>query len=135
MVNADGAREVATFAGGCFWCMEPPFDKLDGVVSTVSGYMGGEEDSPTYQEVSAGRTDHAETVQITFDPSRVSYRKLLGPSAYSAVKTSPFIVTAVPPQSKISSVPLCENVFTAFIGSAVSPKIKAFLCVPSLTLR
>lgn len=126
MVNADGAREVATFAGGCFWCMEPPFDKLDGVVSTVSGYMGGEEDSPTY---------HAETVQITFDPSRVSYRKLLGPSAYSAVKTSPFIVTAVPPQSKISSVPLCENVFTAFIGSAVSPKIKAFLCVPSLTLR
>jgi len=77
MVNADGPREVATFAGGCFWCMEPPFDKLDGVVSTVSGYLGGTEENPTYKEVAAGRTGHAETVQITYDPSRVSYSKLL----------------------------------------------------------
>jgi methionine-S-sulfoxide reductase len=77
MVNADGPREIATFAGGCFWCMEPPFDKLDGVVSTVSGYLGGPEENPTYKEVAAGRTGHAETVQITYDPSRVSYSKLL----------------------------------------------------------
>jgi peptide-methionine (S)-S-oxide reductase len=77
MTNADDNLELATFAGGCFWCMEPPFDKLDGVVSTVSGYLGGTEENPTYQEVSAGRTGHAETVQITFDPSKVTYRKLL----------------------------------------------------------
>jgi len=77
MTNADDNLELATFAGGCFWCMEPPFDKLDGVVSTVSGYLGGMELNPTYKEVSAGRTGHAETVQITFDPSKVTYRKLL----------------------------------------------------------
>ena len=77
MANADDNLEIATFAGGCFWCMEPPFDKLDGVVSTLSGYMGGTEESPTYKEVSAGRTGHAETVQITFDASKVTYRKLL----------------------------------------------------------
>ena len=67
----------ATFAGGCFWCMEPPFDKLDGVISTTSGYAGGEEPNPTYKSVSAGRTGHAEVVQVVFDPSRVSYEKLL----------------------------------------------------------
>jgi methionine-S-sulfoxide reductase len=77
MADTDDNLEVATFAGGCFWCMEPPFDKLDGVISTVSGYMGGTEEDPTYKEVSAGRTGHAETVKITYDPSRVSYRKLL----------------------------------------------------------
>jgi len=77
MAHADDAHEIATFAGGCFWCMEPPFDKLDGVVSTVSGYMGGIEENPTYSEVSAGRTGHTEAVKITYDPSRVSYRKLL----------------------------------------------------------
>ena len=77
MADSDINLEIATFAGGCFWCMEPPFDKLDGVVSTVSGYMGGEELNPTYKEVSAGRTGHAETVQITFDASKVTYRKLL----------------------------------------------------------
>ncbi len=77
MADTDGNLEVATFAGGCFWCMEPPFDKLDGVISTVSGYMGGAEENPTYKEVSAGRTGHAETVKITYDPSIVSYGKLL----------------------------------------------------------
>jgi len=68
---------VATFAGGCFWCMEPPFDKLDGVVSTISGYTGGTVQQPTYEQVSAGRTGHAESVQVTYDPSKVSYEKLL----------------------------------------------------------
>ena len=69
--------EKATFAGGCFWCMEPPFDKLDGVISTTSGYTGGNEKNPTYQEVSAGKTGHAEAVQIVYDPGKVSYKKLL----------------------------------------------------------
>jgi peptide-methionine (S)-S-oxide reductase len=69
--------EVATFAGGCFWCMEPPFDKLEGVVSTTSGYMGGTTKSPTYPQVSSGSTGHAEVVQVAFDPRKVSYAKLL----------------------------------------------------------
>jgi len=67
----------ATFAGGCFWCMEPPFDKLPGVVSTTSGYAGGQKTNPTYEEVSAGITGHAEVVQVLYDPSKVSYAKLL----------------------------------------------------------
>jgi peptide-methionine (S)-S-oxide reductase len=71
------ASAVATFAGGCFWCMEPPFDKLDGVLATTSGYMGGKTRHPTYAEVSAGVTGHAEVVQVRYDPSRVSYERLL----------------------------------------------------------
>lgn len=67
----------ATFAGGCFWCMEPPYDKLDGVISTTSGYIGGPKKNPTYEEVSAGGTGHAEAVQVVYDPSKVSYQKLL----------------------------------------------------------
>ncbi|HUP64088.1 MAG TPA: peptide-methionine (S)-S-oxide reductase MsrA, partial [Thermoanaerobaculia bacterium] len=67
----------ATFAGGCFWCMEPPFDDLEGVISTTSGYIGGRIVNPTYEEVSAGGTGHFEAVQIVFDPSRVSYERLL----------------------------------------------------------
>lgn len=67
----------ATFAGGCFWCMEPPFDKLDGVISTTSGYVGGKKKNPTYEEVSAGGTGHAEAVQVVYDPKKVSYEKLL----------------------------------------------------------
>jgi peptide-methionine (S)-S-oxide reductase len=70
-------QSVATFAGGCFWCMEPPFDKLDGVISTTSGYIGGSKRNPTYQEVSAGTTGHTEAVQVVFDPTKVSYEKLL----------------------------------------------------------
>lgn len=69
--------EKATFAGGCFWCMEPPFDELDGVISTTSGYTGGHQKDPTYQEVSAGGTGHAESVQVVYDPKRVSYEELL----------------------------------------------------------
>src|SRR5688500_11996128 len=67
----------ATFAGGCFWCMEPPFEKLDGVVSVASGYTGGKEPNPTYEEVSEERTGHAEAVEIVFDPAKVSYERLL----------------------------------------------------------
>jgi peptide-methionine (S)-S-oxide reductase len=69
--------EKATFAGGCFWCMQPPFDKLDGVLSTTVGYCGGKEENPTYKQVSAGKTGHAEAVEIVYDPSRVSYADLL----------------------------------------------------------
>ncbi|HEX8699490.1 MAG TPA: peptide-methionine (S)-S-oxide reductase MsrA [Myxococcaceae bacterium] len=68
---------TATFAGGCFWCMEPPFDKLPGVVSTTSGYIGGTKANPTYEEVSAGGTGHAEAVQVVYEPSKVSYAQLL----------------------------------------------------------
>ena len=67
----------ATFAGGCFWCMEPPFDRLDGVVSTTSGYTGGTKVDPSYEEVSAGGTGHAESVEVLYDPAKVSYEKLL----------------------------------------------------------
>jgi peptide-methionine (S)-S-oxide reductase len=67
----------ATFAGGCFWCMEPPYDKLPGVLSTTSGYMGGKKRSPTYEEVSTGTTGHTEVVQVVYDPAKVSYEKLL----------------------------------------------------------
>ena len=69
--------KVATFAGGCFWCMEAPFDKLDGVISTVSGFMGGKEPNPTYQQVASGQTGHTEVVQVTYDPKKVAYEKLL----------------------------------------------------------
>jgi len=67
----------ATFAGGCFWCMEHPFDELDGVVSTTSGYIGGHKANPTYREVSSGTTGHAEAVQVVYDPKKVTYEKLL----------------------------------------------------------
>jgi peptide-methionine (S)-S-oxide reductase len=68
---------VAVFAGGCFWCMEPPFDALPGVISTISGYTGGQAENPTYKEVSNGKTGHFEAVQVTYDPTKVSYEKLL----------------------------------------------------------
>ena len=68
---------LATFAGGCFWCMEPPYDKLPGVTATISGYSGGRTVNPTYEQVSAGITGHAEVVQVVYDPKVVSYEKLL----------------------------------------------------------
>jgi peptide-methionine (S)-S-oxide reductase len=71
------ATAKATFAGGCFWCMEPPYDKLPGVISTISGYMGGKTRNPTYEQVSSGTSGHAEVVQVEYDPSKVSYEKLL----------------------------------------------------------
>ena len=78
-VGAADAQELAkaTFAGGCFWCMEPPFDALAGVVSTTSGYTGGHTANPTYEQVSAGKTGHAEAVEIVYDPRKVTYARLL----------------------------------------------------------
>ncbi len=72
---ADQAKAV--FAGGCFWCMEEAFEKVEGVVSVTSGYMGGKKTNPTYEEVSAGGTGHAESVEVVYDPGKVSYQKLL----------------------------------------------------------
>ena len=68
---------VATFGGGCFWCMEAPYDKLKGVISTTSGYMGGDVDNPTYEQVTRGRTGHVEVVQVEFDPEIIGYEELL----------------------------------------------------------
>lgn len=69
--------EKAYFAGGCFWCMEPPFEALEGVIEATSGYMGGSVKNPTYEEVTTGTTGHAEVVEILFDPKVVSYEELL----------------------------------------------------------
>lgn len=73
----DGDRAIATFAGGCFWCMEGPLEALDGVESVVSGYTDGQIQNPTYQQVSNGGTGHAEAVRVTYDSTRVSYEQLL----------------------------------------------------------
>ena len=67
----------ATFAGGCFWCMEPPFDSLSGVVETVVGYSGGKEENPTYEQVWQGRTGHAEAIRVVYDPAKIDYETLL----------------------------------------------------------
>ena len=86
LASTDGAaRQVpgpdhtatATFAGGCFWCMEPPFDALEGVISTTSGYTGGTTPSPTYEQVSDGGTGHTEALRIVYDPSKVTFATLL----------------------------------------------------------
>ncbi len=69
--------ETATFAGGCFWCVEHAFDEVEGVVSTTSGYTGGSKKNPTYRQVSAGSTGHAEAVQVVYDPKTASYQSLL----------------------------------------------------------
>ena len=74
---AASATKIATFAGGCFWCMEPPFDALDGVLATTSGYTGGSVENPRYEQVSKGGTGHREAVRVEYDPARVSYPQLL----------------------------------------------------------
>ncbi len=71
------AADTAIFAGGCFWCMEPPYEKLDGVFSVVSGYDGGTTPNPTYQEVANGRTDYAEAVRVIYDPEVISFETLV----------------------------------------------------------
>lgn len=76
-VAAPAPAAVATFGGGCFWCVEEAFDKVPGVLATVSGYMGGKTRNPTYAQVSTGSTGHNEVVQVTYDPARVSYAQLL----------------------------------------------------------
>ncbi len=70
-------QATAIFAGGCFWCMEPPYDKLEGVEETISGYTGGHLEDPTYEQVTGGNTGHYEAVKITYDPAQISYQKLL----------------------------------------------------------
>ena len=75
--NMSQNTEKAYFAGGCFWCMEPPFEVLDGVLEATSGYMGGEIENPTYEQVSMGNTGHAEVVEIEYDPSIITYSELL----------------------------------------------------------
>ena len=75
--DAQSKLEKATFAGGCFWCMEHPFEKLEGVLDVVSGYTGGHEKDPTYEEVSSRQTGHVEAVQVIFDPSKISYAEIL----------------------------------------------------------
>jgi len=72
-----GAMAKAYFAGGCFWCMEEAFEKVDGVIETVSGYMGGRVKNPSYEDVSSGRTGHAESVEVHYDPAKVTYTQLL----------------------------------------------------------
>jgi len=75
--NALAATEKAIFGGGCFWCMEPPYDKLEGIISTTSGYTGGHLENPNYQDVSSGRSGHVEVVEVSYDPEKVSYQQLL----------------------------------------------------------
>jgi peptide methionine sulfoxide reductase msrA/msrB len=75
--NMSENTEKAYFGGGCFWCMEPPFEVLDGVLEATSGYMGGETENPTYEEVSMGNTGHVEVVEIEFDPNIITYSELL----------------------------------------------------------
>lgn len=75
--SKDGKYAIATFAGGCFWCMEPPFDKLPGVIETISGYTGGHVKNPSYKEVTQGSTGHYEALQVTYDPAIVNYKTLL----------------------------------------------------------
>ena len=70
-------HEKATFAGGCFWCMEPPFDELPSVISTTSGYTAGRTKNPTYEQVSSGGTGHTEAVEVVYDPSKITYARLL----------------------------------------------------------
>ena len=77
LLAAAPPRATATFAGGCFWCMEGPFDKLPGVISVTSGYTGGPVRNPSYEQVSSGGTGHRESVEIIFDPTKITYAKLL----------------------------------------------------------
>ena len=77
MADVSSNIQKATFAGGCFWCVEAEFDKVKGVISAVSGYIGGKEKNPTYKQVSKGQTGHIESVEITFDANRISYKQLL----------------------------------------------------------
>lgn len=92
MMGLTGAKqnlEKGTFAGGCFWCMQPVFDKLKGVKSTTVGYTGGTQKNPTYEEVSSGRTGHTEAIEVTYDPSEITYPELLDAFWQSIDPTDP----------------------------------------------
>ena len=69
--------ETATLGGGCFWCVEAVYERLPGIISVVSGYAGGQTENPTYEEIGTGKTGHAEVVQITYDPAKISYEKII----------------------------------------------------------
>ncbi len=75
--NVFAESDAVVFAGGCFWCMEKPYDKIEGVISSISGYTGGHTENPTYQQTSSGTTGHYEAIRIEYDPEKVSYEKLL----------------------------------------------------------
>ena len=77
VLHASADEATAVFAGGCFWCMEPPYDQLPGVLDTTSGYSGGHTQGPTYEQVTAGGTGHFESVRVTYDPDHISYEELL----------------------------------------------------------
>ena len=77
MDNKNVAAETATFAGGCFWCVESDFKKVNGVLQVISGYTGGHKENPTYKEVSLGGTGHVEAIQVRYDPARIAYKELL----------------------------------------------------------
>ncbi|NOR23303.1 MAG: peptide-methionine (S)-S-oxide reductase MsrA, partial [Desulforhopalus sp.] len=70
-------HKTAVFGGGCFWCMEPPFEQLEGVIDVMAGYSGGDDKDPTYEEVSSSRTAHIESVRVAYDPAKISYKELL----------------------------------------------------------
>lgn len=76
-LSSDVKYDLATFAGGCFWCMQPPFEKVNGVIEVIAGYTGGHKENPTYEEASSGTTGHVEAIQVKFDPSKVTYSQLL----------------------------------------------------------
>ncbi len=88
-VDNQSTLETATFAGGCFWCTEADFDKVPGVISTTSGYIGGTEINPTYEQVSAGATSHIEAVQVHYDPSKTSFSKLLTATGPQSIRLRP----------------------------------------------
>ena len=77
MTSTAFAQQIATFGGGCFWCIEAAYDGKPGVISAISGYMGGDVPNPTYEQIGTGKTGHREVVQVTYDPSITSYEKLL----------------------------------------------------------
>ena len=77
LAETDKQTATAIFAGGCFWCMEPPFDKVEGVIATTSGYTGGDTENPTYKQVSSDTTGHYEAIEVTYDPSIIDYVSLL----------------------------------------------------------
>ena len=87
--DAPAKTGTATFAGGCFWCMVPPFKKLPGVVSVTSGYTGGHVPNQTYEQVSAGDTGHAESVQVVYDPAKLNYKQLLDVYWHNIDPTTP----------------------------------------------
>jgi len=120
--------ETAIFAGGCFWCVESDFDKVDGVLSTTSGFVGGHTANPTYREVSAGGTGYTEAVRVEFDPSRVSYSQLLEkfwPTIDPTVKDQQFC--DVGSQYRTGIYPLNEQQLkTATVSKAALEKTKPF---------